>query len=146
VRKAKKHLWQGQIEPLVADIDKLAVGRRAKAVKEHRDYFADNGNRMQYKAFSEAGLPIGSGIIESAVRRIVNMRLKSPGKFWEYDNAEHMLLLRSYLKAGRWRTLVSWSLASAVPWWELARSHRLSPLQPAASSSQDNSAILGHYD
>ncbi len=146
VNKAKKLLWQGQTESLVVEINKLAVGRRAKPIKEHHDYFADNGARMQYKVFSDSGLPIGSGIIESAVRRIVNMRLKSPGKFWNYDNAEHMLLLRSYLKAGRWDALISWSLATAVPWWEPARSQRLSPLQPTASSPQDISAISGCYD
>lgn len=143
VRKAKKFLWQGHIESLLLFIDKLAVGRRAKAVNEHRDYFADNASRMQYTTFKQVGLPIGSGIIESAVRRIVNMRLKSPAKFWQDDNAEHMLLLRSYLKAGRWNSLMSWSLASAIPWWKPAEEYRSSPIQLVASSSNDTDAVSG---
>jgi len=143
VVKAKKLLWAGQTAPLVQSIDQLAVGRRAKAVKEHRDYFADNGPRMQYQTFKEAGLPIGSGIIESAVRRIVNMRLKAPGKFWDYDHAEQMLLLRSYLKSGRWHSLLMWSLACAVPWWKPAEQHRMSPLGTASASPQSNATISG---
>jgi hypothetical protein len=143
VVKAKKLLWSGQTATLVHAIDQLAVGRRAKAVQEHRDYFADNGQRMQYQTFKEAGLPIGSGIIESAVRRIVNMRLKAPGKFWDYDRAEQMLLLRSYLKSGRWHSLLMWSLAWAVPWWEPAERHRASPLGTAGASPQSNATISG---
>ena len=48
------------------------------------------------------GLPIGSGAVESAVRQIVNQRLKSNGMFWLETRAEHMLHLRAFLRAGRW--------------------------------------------
>jgi hypothetical protein len=50
-------------------------------------------------------LPIGSGAIESTVRRIVNLRLKGPSICWCRTSAETILLLRSYYKAGRWRLL-----------------------------------------
>src|SRR5882724_8502533 len=50
-------------------------------------------------------LPIGSGAIESAVRRVVNLRLKGPSLFWCRASAEAILLLRSYYKAGRWNML-----------------------------------------
>ena len=33
------------------------------------------------------------------------------------ENAEAMLLLRSYSKAGRFDDLIDWSFAKAVPWW-----------------------------
>src|SRR5437773_10024834 len=72
---------------------------------------------MQYAAFCAAKVPTGSGAIESAVRRVINMRMKSNGMFWLEVNAEGMLLLRSYLKADRFDALVDWSLAAAVPWW-----------------------------
>ena len=52
-------------------------------------------------------LPQGSGAIESVVRRVVNLRLKGCGVFWNKENAEAMLLLRSYYKAGRWNMLTS---------------------------------------
>lgn len=44
--------------------------------------------------------PLGSGAIESAMRRVVNLRLKGGGIFWHESNANALLLLRSYYKAG----------------------------------------------
>ena len=117
IRRAKAYLHAGKIDELVAHIDSLAVGRRAKDISEHRDYFVRNTKRMQYAAFEAASIPIGSGAIESAVRRIVNMRMKSNGIFWLEVNAEGMLLLRSYLKSGYLDTLVDWSLVASIPWW-----------------------------
>lgn len=120
IRHAKNRLHAGKIEDLVALIDTLAIGRRAKDISEHRDYFLRNANRMQYAAFEAAHIPTGSGAIESAVRRVVNMRMKSNGMFWLEANAEGMLLLRSYLKSGYLDRLLDWSLVVAIPWW---RSH-----------------------
>ena len=51
---------------------------------------------------SKKNIPIGSGAIESAVRRIVNLRLKGAGMFWLKENAEAFLHLRCQLKSGRW--------------------------------------------
>ncbi|MCG8556046.1 MAG: hypothetical protein MJD61_12280, partial [Proteobacteria bacterium] len=60
--------------------------------------------------------PRGSGAIESAMRRVINLRMKSNAKFWKQQNAEGMILLRSYLKAGRFDDLINWSIAAAAPW------------------------------
>ncbi len=72
---------------------------------------------MQYKTFKSDHVSLGSGCVESAVRRVVNMRMKSNGTFWEEVNAEGMLLVRSYLKAGRFDDLLRWSLRTATFWW-----------------------------
>src|SRR5262249_470716 len=56
---------------------------------------------MAYARLLAMKLPIGSGAIESTVRRVVNLRLKGPSLFWCRANAEAILLLRSYYKAGR---------------------------------------------
>ena len=66
---------------------------------------APNENRMQYKNNLRMKLPIGSGVIESAIRRVVNLRLKSPGSFWKLDFAEKMIYLRSQILYGRWQYL-----------------------------------------
>lgn len=118
VKRAKKWLYAGKITLLLEAIDALAVGRRAKEVSQHRDYFARNEKRMQYQSFVAAKLPIGSGMVESAIRRVINMRMKSNGMFWLEVNAQGMLLLRSYLKAGHFDALVDWSLSMAVPGWQ----------------------------
>jgi len=57
---------------------------------------------MQYAQFRKRGLALGSGAIESAVRRVVNLRLKGNGILWKVENAEAMLVLRSAALTGRW--------------------------------------------
>jgi hypothetical protein len=116
VRRVERQLYQGDVAAVCAAIRDLAVGRRAKAVLSHLPYFEENAPRMQYPTLRASRLPQGSGIVESAIRRVVNLRLKSAGKFWLHDNAEGMLHLRSYLKAGRWDQLVRRTLDAAVPW------------------------------
>jgi hypothetical protein len=57
---------------------------------------------MKYQQFRKRGVPLGSGAIESAIRRIVNLRLKGNGMLWEVENAEAMLVLRCAALTGRW--------------------------------------------
>ena len=64
-----------------------------------------NQSRMAYGELTALKLPIGSGAIESTVRRVVNRRLKGASLFWCRASAEAILLLRSYYKAGRWNLL-----------------------------------------
>lgn len=118
VNRARRNLANGHIDAVVAMIDQLAVGRRAKEVNSHRDYFARNAHRMQYSSFKKSKIPRGSGAMESAVRRVINMRMKGNGTFWLEENAEGMLMLRSYLKAGRLDDLMDWSLRQAASWWK----------------------------
>ena len=125
LKRAKDLLHAGSIDKLLGHFDLLAIGRRAAAVNKHRDYFASNEERMQYEAFVRRRLPIGSGAIESAIRRVVNMRLKGNGTFWRIENAEAMLMLRSYLKSGRFDDLVDWTNTSAAPWQGTARPYNL---------------------
>ena len=117
LKKAKNALYAGDIPRLMSIFDEIAIGRRASVVNKHRDYFLRNAHRMTYASFRAARIPIGSGSVESAVRRIVNMRMKGNGTFWLLENAEAMILLRSYLKAGRFDDLIDWSLTMAASWW-----------------------------
>jgi len=111
LKRSRKLLTDGHIEKLQARIEELAVGRRAKAVHEAVGYFKNNAERMRYADFRASGLPIGSGSVESAVRRVVNLRMKGNSVFWLDDHAEAMLHLRAHLKAGRWDDLVRATLS-----------------------------------
>lgn len=126
LRRARYLLGRGDIKHLVEHIRELAQTSDVAEVAGRVDYFVHNKHRMQYAAFRRAGLPIGSGAAESAIRRVLNLRLKGSSKFWLAENAEGMLLLRCYLKAGRFDDLVAWTNAAALPWWEEFAEH--SPL------------------
>ena len=73
----------------------------------NRGYFRRNitAGRMDYHRLARAKWPIGSGAIESAIRRVINLGLKGAGIFWHEKSAEVVLLLRAYYKAGRWKNL-----------------------------------------
>ena len=58
--------------------------------------------RLQYPTFRKQGLPLGSGAIESSVRRVINLRLKSNGIFWRKKHAEEMLQVRAQVISKRW--------------------------------------------
>jgi hypothetical protein len=62
--------------------------------------------RMDYALYRQRGLPIGSGAVESAIRRVINLRVKGPGLLWYEHNAEGMILMRAAALTGRWQELV----------------------------------------
>lgn len=98
-------MLRGEIERVIAAVRDLCRGRNSKAIRTQRDYFIKNQSRMAYGKLTALKLPIGSGAIESTVRRVVNLRLKGASLFWCRASAEAILLLRSYYKAGRWNLL-----------------------------------------
>ena len=101
----RRLLMRGEVAQVITAVRDLCRGRNSKAIRKHREYFIKNQHRMAYAQLMALKLPIGSGAIESAVRRVVNLRLKGPSLFWCRASAEAILLLRSYYKAGRWNML-----------------------------------------
>ena len=108
-RAWRKLLKAGKADAIASDLAAAAaIATSAESQQKLTNaaaYFRTNAARMCYPDLRAAGLPQGTGAVESAVRRVVNMRLKSTGTFWDEDNAERMLLLRCRLKAGRWDDL-----------------------------------------
>ena len=105
VSKQRGFLLKGKAADVVQAVQMLCRGRNSKAIKTERDYFVRNERRLDFSAVKALNLPIGSGAIESSIRRVVNLRLKGPCTFWYRENAEKMIMLRSFYKAGRWSCL-----------------------------------------
>jgi len=105
VKKQRHKLRWGEQDSVVESIKLICKGSRNKLLKREREYFVKNISRMNYDEMAKKQMPIGSGAIESSIRRVINMRLKGPCIFWHSDTAEEMILLRSYYKAGRWDML-----------------------------------------
>ncbi len=59
--------------------------------------------------------PIGSGAVESAVRRTVNLRMKGNSIFWLDEHAEPMLHMRACLVTERWEDMIR--AAISEPMW-----------------------------
>jgi hypothetical protein len=118
IGRQRRRLLKGGVEEVQAAIDAVCGSRPDKALKRERDYFKrDAGKgRMDYARMAAMKLPIGSGAIESAIRRVVNLRLKGPSIDWHKTSAEAVLLLRScsYHKAGRWNHLERQALTTTT--------------------------------
>jgi hypothetical protein len=99
----KSGAWQKVVDELVARAASanLPAGSTAWTDIDFLDRHGRTGH-MNYATFRHRGLPCGSGAIESAIRRVINLRLKGNSIFWEAENAEAMLLLRSLVLSDRW--------------------------------------------
>jgi hypothetical protein len=101
--QVRELLWNGNING-IADLvmEKLAGKRKAPkaALKKLNEYFGDH-SRFQYKSFRDNGLPTGSGTVESAIRRVINLRIKGTGLFWKREHAENIIFLRSLVLTGK---------------------------------------------
>jgi hypothetical protein len=110
IQKMKDLLFEDKIDLVIDLIEMLAHGRNARKIKAKLEYFKRYRDQMLYGTMKKNGLGTGSGTVESAIRRIVNLRLKAPGSFWKRDSLEGYVMLRSYLMAGRWDDLINWSV------------------------------------
>lgn len=98
-------LWHGNINEIVNFVRKKLARKRSAsktALKKLNDYFGEHW-RFQYATFRENGLPTGSGTVESAIRRVINLRIKGTGLFWKRDHAENIIFLRSLVLTGKLR-------------------------------------------
>lgn len=76
---------------------------RAEAVASNLAYLKKRKQQIQYPTFQAQGWPIGSGIVESGNKLVVQARLKGAGMHWAEANVNSMLAIRNILCSGRWR-------------------------------------------
>jgi hypothetical protein len=138
LRRDLRHEERG-LEKVIERLLTYAVTRRGKALKKALTYFETHRERMRermrYHALDTRHLPVGSGQVERAVRRVVNLRFKAPGTFWTEARVSGLLHLRAAFKAGRWDEIISGVLTGSflVPSFEqrpsahVASQHVVSP-------------------
>lgn len=114
VARQRARLLKGELDAFF-DAIRLAFPKMKKAVRTEFDYFHLNRSRLGYAQMKSLKLPLGSGAVESAIRRVVNLRLKGAGTFWLHTSAEAMLCLRAFFKADRWSDLMCLALAPHLP-------------------------------
>ena len=104
-KELKNLLWNGDITALVKRIKQLGKGNLPK-INSLLNFYAKQTNLFRYSYLREIKMPCGSGIVESAVRRIINLRFKAPSSFWLPDNVEPLMFLRGIALAGRWSSFI----------------------------------------
>jgi hypothetical protein len=104
-KKLRKWLKQGDWWDVVLELATLAKDMPGgHAVWTELSYLERHGEagHLDYGRYRRRGVPLGSGAIESAIRRVINLRLKGNSISWYEENAEGMLLLRCLVLSHRW--------------------------------------------
>lgn len=111
-RQLRSWLKAGRVYQVTAELslraDKCPPEAKVWTEIRYLEKHAEAGH-MKYGQFRKCGVTLGSGAIESAVRRVVNLRLKGNGMLWELENAEAMLVLRSAALTRRWEETLEYS-------------------------------------
>ncbi len=109
------------ITKVINKLNQLVKRPNIKKMKDAIKYFEKHIDHMQYAIVKEMKLPIGSGLVESAVRRVINLRFKAPGTFWKKGVVQGLMHLRAFFKAGRWDEMMKRILTGefSIPTFEL---------------------------
>jgi hypothetical protein len=116
---AKEKLEEGERKPWLVEQQKLLknneFNRVLESLKVHIDdknpdcaafeayrYLDNRKDQVDYKGALEKELPIGSGLVESGHRSVLQGRLKIAGAFWLPENAESMAQLLVLKQNGEW--------------------------------------------
>jgi hypothetical protein len=103
--RLRRSLKAGRSRDVIGELEALAAGRpEDSAVWREIGYLIRHSaaGRLRYDCFRCRGAPLGSGAIESTIRRVINLRLKGTSVFWEEANAEAVIQLRAAVLSGRW--------------------------------------------
>lgn len=101
-------LKEGRLDEVLVYLEglKRGCGQRTKAIEKEMAYLEKRRPLMRYDELVRKKLPIGSGAVESAIRRIVNLRVKGAGMFWTPENAEAVIYLRAQALTERWEEML----------------------------------------
>lgn len=115
VEQLKEMLCSGEVEEALSVLCSMheTIPKRGPGTKGRRkrmmqaiNYLTKRVWQMPYKQLREQGLEIGSGMIESAVRQVVALRLEGPGMKWGEGRDQLLLHMLCVRLSGAWDVLV----------------------------------------
>ena len=110
--RLRKLLKRSGYEQVVSELktwakrQKLTMGHGVWTEIRYLERHGSEGH-LQYLTFRRRGIPCGSGAIESTIRRVINLRLKSNAMYWLEENAEAMFAIRALILCERWEETLS---------------------------------------
>lgn len=100
------YLKQGDVAEVQAalapHLEAPELADKAAPVRCCSRYLTNRPGQFEYHEALAAGLPIGSGEVESAHRYVIQQRLKLAGAWWNKETAADMLALRTLRANGEW--------------------------------------------
>ncbi|HJW91530.1 MAG TPA: ISKra4 family transposase [Anaerolineales bacterium] len=113
---ARHRLRHGETDQVLADLaaalalDDLPASARTTLTNLYT-YLDKHRDHLDYEKFKELGLPIGSGMVESACKWLIQQRFKGVGMRWSEDGFNHLLHLRLAWVNGRFDALFPLTLS-----------------------------------
>jgi hypothetical protein len=113
---ARHRLRHGKPDGVLADLaDALDVEglppTARDTVRSVYAYLQRHREHIDYAKYKELGLPLGSGMGESAGKWLIQQRFKGVGMRWSEDGFNHLLHLRLAWINGRWEALFDLALS-----------------------------------
>ena len=103
--RLKRGAVQKVIQALAEHLEPLATPEENAPVRNGHRYLTNRTDCVDYPRALALGLPIGSGMIESGHRHVLQARLKKAGAAWLLENADHIANLRVLRANGQWLSL-----------------------------------------
>ncbi|KAI9131211.1 hypothetical protein ON05_026535 [Acaryochloris sp. CCMEE 5410] len=72
----------------------LFTGKSFTTLLQVQAYFQRHLRHIQYRHFEQLQIPLGSGMVESACKWLIQQRFKGVGMRWSEDGFNHLLMLR----------------------------------------------------
>ena len=102
----KKRLKRNRSDLVIAELalhlePKHLLDQDAPVRCAHR-YLRNRTELLDYQGTQEQKLPIGSGLIESGHKHVIQFRMKIAGAAWALENADALIQTRARKASGSW--------------------------------------------
>jgi hypothetical protein len=100
--RLKRGAFEKVIESLAEHVEPAATPEDVAPVRRGHRYLSNRIGSLDYPRALKLGLPIGSGMIESGHRHVLQARLKEAGAAWLSETADRIANLRVLRANGQW--------------------------------------------
>lgn len=114
MKTQKKRLKAGRAGVVIKELQKHleaeSTAEENAPVRKAFRYLNNRQDALDYQRALEEKLPIGSGLIESGHKHVLQARMKIPGAAWSIHNAENVVRARAFRANKLWPSY--WNLAA----------------------------------
>ncbi|TVP77419.1 MAG: hypothetical protein EA353_10425 [Puniceicoccaceae bacterium] len=106
LKTQKKRLKSGRSERVIRDLEKHreapSVSEEMSPVRRAWRYLENRRDYLTYDQAIDKDLPLGSGLIESGNKHVLQARMKIPGASWSMETAENFVRARAMRANQQW--------------------------------------------
>jgi len=101
-KRLRRGAVEGVLQALQPHLEPELTPEEEAPVRQGHRYLDNRRDCLDYPRALALGLPIGSGMIESGHRHVLQARLKGAGRTWLRDHADRLAHLRVLRANGQW--------------------------------------------